>query len=493
MLSEIKGIVLRSGIYSIGNILLKAVTILLLPLYTRILTPSDYGILAVTSVISFILGVIISLSLHGFVSPLYFSGKNPKERMEGIGTLFVANILIGGAITSIIDQIGGFLFPLIVRDVPFYPYIRIAIWTTYFTLWQLIPLNLLQTQERSILYITLTIFGSLLQIGLIICFTVYLNQGVTGVLIGQMIAALVMIIPYTGIALRNMILSLKIDVLRQALVFSLPLIPHSLAGWILEFSDRMILQWYVPLDQLGLFSLAYSYASLHSLFSYAINMAWVPYLFRTDASEGEKAALRLGQMGTYFALVLCFIALCLNYATKPLIILLTTSSYYGAIDIAPWIIFGLLLSGLYYFPVGFLFLRRKTKIVPQVTAIPAFINVILNLWLIPAYGVIAAAWTTCLSYGVMLILVWLSSLRVYPVAYEYKRLAIIFLSTLVLWVFICWSTRWSNFWLEFTGGLIALFLFPFAINILGFFSDIEKQKIRTITITLLSRLNTKLH
>jgi O-antigen/teichoic acid export membrane protein len=487
MLSEIKGLASRSAVYSIGNIFLKAIGFFLLPIYTRLLTPSDYGILAVTSVVAVILALVSSLSLQGYVPSLYFSTADEQARRRGVGTLFLAVLVIGGLITLLVDQLGDLLFPLIFRDVPFHPYIRLAIWTTYLASWGLIPLRLLQTQEHSGRYILFTISGSLLQIGMALWFVIYMRQGVYGMLMAYLLATLFMLIPYVGLALRSLTPTFQVDVLKSALIFSLPLVPHALSGWILELSDRTILQWFVPLDQLGIYSLAYTYGMLMNLIAYAMNTAWVPFLFRIDANEGGAASQRLGQFGTYFALLLCLAALFLGLAAQPVITIMTPPAYHTAGHIAPWIVAGLLLSGLYYFPSSFLFLRRKTAIVPQITVIASVVNIALNLWLIPHFGVMAAAWTTFISYAVMLFLTWWFAFKAYPVVYEYKRLAVLVVITLLLWL-LGNGLPWPGFWFEFWGKLGLFLLFPALLGLFGFFSEKEKQHLEAWGVSIGHRL-----
>jgi len=487
MFSEIKSLAKRSAIYGAGDLSLKIISFLLLPLYTRFLSPAEYGILALANVVSFVASLLISLSIHGFVPIIYFNESGEKERREGVGTLFVSIVLLGGVITLSLDQLGSLFLPMVMRDVPFHPYIRIAIWTTYLTSWRIIPLTLLQIQERSGLYIAFSLSGSLLQIGLALWFLFHLHWGVTGILAGHLIAALVTAISYTALALRILTLSFKVNVLKNALIYSLPLIPHSLSSWLLELSDRTILQWYVPLDHVGLYSLAYSYGTLINMVANAMNLAWVPYLFRIDAEKGAKAAPQLAQIGTYFVMTLCLAALFLGLAARPTINLLTPPEYHDAGIIAPWIVAGILLSSLYYFPVNFLFLRRKTAIVAWITGISAVTNVISNLLLIPFYGAIAAAWTTFFSYGIMLLLTWWFAYKAYPIVYEYGRLTILFFITLNLWI-IGNSIPWSMLWFEIIGKLAILCLFPFLIKMCGFLSENERNHLRLLVTMLRTRL-----
>jgi O-antigen/teichoic acid export membrane protein len=295
--------------------------------------------------------------------------------------------------------------------------------------------------------------------------------------VAYLVAAIIMVIPYTGLALRNLTPAFELNVLKSALIFSLPLVPHSLSSWILELSDRVILQWYVPLDQLGIYSLAYTYGMLLSLVASSINFAWVPFILRIDACEGVAASQRLGQFGTYFALSICLGALFFSFAARPVITMMTPPAYHAAGQIALWIVAGQLLAGLYYYPVNYLFLRRRTSVIPWITVVAAIVNIGLNFWLIPYFGVIAAAWTTFIAYGVMLLLAWWFAFMAYPVVYEYKRLTILAVVTLSLWL-LGNGLPWPGFWFAIWGKLGIFLLFPVLLGVLGFFSEQEKQRIK---------------
>lgn len=473
--ADIKSLAGKSVVYGLGSIVLRAISFFLLPLYTRFLTPTDYGILAVTGIVGAILGVLLSLSLHSALNPIYFFSSDNKQRRANLGTVWLVLVLLAGCITFVLDQTGSYLFPLFFKNVPFTPYIRLVIWNGFLNTFSLVPLALLQMQERAKFYVALNIASVLLHIGLVIYFVVVRQQGVYGNLLGNLLGTLVMTMPYIWIALRNVRPTLQGEVLKRALAYSLPLVPHSLASWVLELSDRAILERFVPLDQLGLYSLGYTYATIMNMVAYAVNIAWVPFLFRTDAQEGDMARSRLARLGTYFTLFLCFTALILGLFARHVIEFMTAPAFHPAAQVAPWIVAGLLLSGLYYFPINFLFLKQKTSFVPLVTVLSGLLNVGLNVWLIPRFGIMAAAWSTFISYGAMLIFAWRLGLRIYPLPYEYVRLAKIGVVTISIWLIGNMVPVAGLLWILIAKSLLVL-LFPLALLALNFFTLTEKQR-----------------
>lgn len=465
---------------------MRALSFALLPLYTRLLSPADFGIIAVTSTVAAVLAIVFPLSMHGAMPRFYFSGQSQIERRQNGGTIWIAMLFSAASLALLLDRFGDIFFPLIFREVPFSPYIRLAIWSAFFNTLSLLPLNLLQIQERPGLYVFITVGGALLNIGLIIGLVVFERQGVLGYLLGLLLAGAFMGIPYLVLALHNVTVIIRWNTLKAILGYSLPLVPHGLAGWVLELSDRVILERYVSLGELGLYAIGYQFGTVMTLIASAINYAWVPFLFKLDAQEGESAKPRLARLVTYYTLALLWTALGLVLLVNELLIVLTAPGYHSAYRIVPWVVGGLLMNGLYFIPVNFLFLKAKTGLVPLVTISSGIVNVGLNLWLVPAYGIMAAAWATFVAYSIMLIMVWIASQRVYPFPFEYKRLGHIALATVMLAV-IGSNLRFSSITLETVAHGAVWLSLPVVLAVTGFLTSGEKEQALTFARRTITR------
>jgi O-antigen/teichoic acid export membrane protein len=127
----LKPLVGQSIIYGIGNMLPAAVGFLLIPIYTRFLTPTDYGILSFASVVSSILTIFFVLGLHGAVVRFHYDFlENENEQRAYYGTIWLFITVVSLILTLLIDWQGVMLFSLISNEVPFQPYGRLAIWST---------------------------------------------------------------------------------------------------------------------------------------------------------------------------------------------------------------------------------------------------------------------------------------------------------------------------------------------------------------------------
>lgn len=476
LLTDVKSIARKSLVYGAGSMLLRATAFLTLPLYTRALSPADYGIIAVTSMVSAVLGVLLPLGLHGALARLYFSHATEPERRGVSGTLWLAIGASAVGLAVVLDRAGGWLFGQLLTTVPFDPYVRLAVWTACFQALTLLPLNLVQMHERPGLYISLTGFTNLLMVAWMVYEVVILRHGVYGYLRGSFLASAVSVLPYAVYALRHVELRIRPSVLRAALKYSLPLIPHGLAGWALGLSDRAILERYVSLSDLGLYSIGYQLGLGLNMVVAAFNYAWVPFMFRMLSEDGQAAGARIVRLATYYALVICAAALGLALFAEEVLALLTPASYRGAAAITPLIVLGYFLNGLYIIPVNMLFWAEKTHLLPLITLTSGTVSIGLNLWLVPIYGVMAAAWATCIAYGVMLALVTVIAQRVYPLAYEYRRLALMCLVALGLYVAASLGLPLGGFWAR----AAAFALFPVLLFGAGFFTPEEREAARLL-------------
>jgi O-antigen/teichoic acid export membrane protein len=469
----------RSAIYALGLLLLRGMSFLLIPLYTRYLDRAEYGIVAVAASVTAVLAVLGPLSLHGALARLYFDARSGADRRRVAGALWVATVLAAGVLTLLLDRIGEQWAAALLPDVPFHPYIRLAIWTAFLTTFGLIPLNQLQIEERPGLYVKVTVAGTLITTLCIIWLVVVRGMGAYGYVLGTFIGSALLAIPYTVLAARMSTLGLHWNVTRAALTYSLPLVPHALAGWVLELSDRALLQRFVPLTQLGLYSLGYQLASLLTMAATAINFAWTPYMYGVVRDRADTAPAELGRMTTYYAAVLCVLGLGVALLGGDVLRLLTEPAYHPAYRVVPLIVLGLLFNGLYLVPANLLFLKSKTGLIPLVTIAAGAVNVALLLWLAPRVGIMAGAWATVAGYAVMLFLVWLVARSVFRLPYEYGRLGLLLAAAAAIFLATQALALPAN--AAGTAARVALWLlFPLTLFFLGFFRSGEREVLRRV-------------
>ena len=480
MITTLKKLGKLSLTYTLGDMVTKGAALLLLPLYTRFLTPDDYGILAIVLMVSGVMGMLISFGMMSAILRFHFLFDNEQQRQEFYGTLFLFLLLMPGLIVWSLDQFGESLFTSLFRQTPFQPYIRLGIWTAFFnTAFSILPPTLFRAREQAKRYVAFSLFKFVATTVFTIWLVVFQNQGAVGAAWAQFLASVLTAVPATAILLRQVRLNLHWRKLVPALAFGIPLIPHLLSYWALSISDRAILERHVSLDQLGLYSLGYQFGIAYNMIIISINNSLLPMFGRSANSNDELQ--RLSRIATYYILVIGTIGLAIALLAPKVIILITPPEYHSAGLIVPWIILGYSFLGFYYLPMNTLSMTvGKTRTVPLITITSALFNIGLNLLMVPRFGIIAAAINTALGYGALAVLMFVSAQKTRSLNYEYGRLSKIGLSIFFLFMV-------SNIIpdlvmpIALVMDMLLVCLLPFMLFLMGFWTEQEKRRLHEIS------------
>ena len=460
-----------SAVYGLGTALVRGLALALLPIYTRFLSPAEYGIVALTVTCTAFLGMLYPLGLRGAISRTYYSVGSSEELKERVGTLWIAMMLSSAVMALLLELTGPSLAGALLPEIPFYPYLRLAVWTAFLSVMGLTPLVLLQAQERAVPYVLLTLWTALTT-SAATAWLVIKGGGAEGYLQGALIGGALAALPSLALTARLIRPAFRLGVLLPALAFSLPLVPHALAGWMLEMSDRAILTRLLPLHDVGVYSLGYQLGAAMGLLTTSFNAAWVPFLFGTLREEGRGAHPKLTRLVTYYAILLCFVALGWSLLVEHAIRFIAGPGFQGAHRVTPWVVGGYVFGGLYLIPMSLLFWLRRTRVIPLVTLTAGAANIGLNLWLVPRYGAMAAAYSTLVAYAILLVLTFRSAARIHPFPYEYRRLGLVAGLALVLFL----AGRFLPFpspQLAVVGRVLLWLAFPFGLLGLGLFDRAE--------------------
>ncbi len=424
MLADIKRVLRLSSVYGGGDFLAKGMGLLLLPLYTAYLRPKDYGILAIVSAAVSIVSILLTFGLRGAAVKFYYD-LDGKERKDFYGTLWLFLILVPGIILVTVELFGGRPLNAFLGQVPYAPYGRLALWIAYISIALIaLPRELFLASERAIAYTGLNIGQFVLATGFTIWLVVGLRQGAEGALWARLIGAVGVGSVSAVYFRRASRFNLDVRLLKRALLYSLPLVPHFLSQWVLSASDRIILGRHVPLADIGVYQVGYQIGSVMLLLAIAGNNAIMPMYGRLDVTNHRNVE-KLMRMVTYYVLGLTAAGTGIVMFSREAIYLLTPADYHGANIVAPLVVLGCFFMGLYFIPVSVLILiAGNTRPVPVCTLIAALTNLGLNLWLIPKYGIVAAAATTAFSYFVMFLGISFSAQANKPMPYEYRRIGI---------------------------------------------------------------------
>lgn len=479
MLKNFLLLVKNSSWYLAGNFFLTFLGVILLPLYTRFLTPTEYGIIAIAASITALLSAFYQLGLIGAYSRFYFEYKDDQKELKRYISTIIWFIGLFGLVFTLLLAIFGRPIQALTPGVPFSPYIQLAICSSYFALFLQFRLVLYQSQQKAKLYTVLFVTSSIVQVLLTIYLVVLQKQGALGYikagLISQVVSASV------SLWLLRHYLAPVIDgvKLRLSLRYGLPLLPHALAAWMFSQSDRMILNGLVSTAEAGLYSIGYVIGSAMSMVAASVNFAWAPLLFSSMKDRGDAAKGEIARFATYWVLVMCFVFLLISIFSREIITVFAAPQYHEAYRVVPLIALGFLFGGFYYIVANPLFWAGKTAVIAACTITAGLLNVGLNFLLIPKLQMMGAATAAALSSLYCFGAVAYFSLRSLPFPYEYKRLLKVLAITAACYLLSLPIINLNGFWLPFAVKLVLIIvLFPLFIVLVRFLDEQEKRAAR---------------
>lgn len=487
MLRTIKKLGKLSAIYTIGDLVTRGVALLLLPLYTKYLSTEDYGILAIVNMVNVILIAIMPLGMTSVVYRFHHQFDTDEQRTKFYGAVSTFLFIFVSIIASLLLIFGRPLFELIFTQTPFAPYIQIAIIMAFLnSVFIIMPSQMLRVNQQALSYVAfrfLQFFGT---VGFTILLVVYLGYGVRGAVFAQLIGICITSIT-TGIyLLRHIKLNLNWRLIKPALSYSIPLIPHFVSHWILNASDRAILERNVSLNDVGVYSLGYQAGSVIQMLVAASNAAFIPLYSK---SAKDKSILdRIPRLGTYYVLIIATVAILFVSLADTLITLVTPNEYHGANIIIPWVVLACVAQSVYYLGVNVLGpIDGNSKPIPTVTMLGAAVNIVINILLVPRYGIVMAAMSTTVSYVFLAIAINLIARRSGSVVYEYDRISKIFIATSVAIAVKLYFTMFvsGNYILS---AVAAVATFMCLIMVSGMFRIEELSRVQTILISSKSKL-----
>jgi O-antigen/teichoic acid export membrane protein len=473
----------HSVVYGLGVAIGSVVGFFLIPLYTRYLTPGDYGVLQIFTATTSALSIVFILGITSALFRSYYLYDDADKKKETISTAFLFLTATSAVLTLLFIALAGSFSSLLFQSSEYTFYFRIIFLTLFCNTGVATGLAVLRAREQPTRYVLVTMTQVVISITLNIVFVMVLHKAVLGILEATLVAAAAIYLLLIAVVIRHAGFSFSRDELKRMLAFGLPLVPAGLSAWILTLADRYFLQFLSTPEQLGLYSLGYRFGLVvSSLIVAPFAAAWVPFAF--SIFKQETARQVYSRVFTYFVLVTMLAALALSVLSSQVLSIMATPAFHDAYKVIPLIALSYVLYGCYgILGMGF-WLMAKTRYSALVVGVSAMLNLGLNYLLIPGYGMMGAAWATLISYFVMAALGYVGSRRFYAVTYEWVRVAKICIAFGVVFggsLFI--TNTYSvvhSYIIVAVFKLIALLTFPIVLYLLRFYQPEEIKKTREI-------------
>ncbi len=477
MFHDLKNLTKHAVIYGLGNVLSRAVGILLIPLYTGVLTTDVFGVYAVFEVSIQLAAGVFHFGLPSSLFRWFNVESQKREKGALLFSAFSFIVILTSCLMLPFFLFGDYFSQLVFGTAEYSACFPAAALSILLQLVSLIPLTWLRQEEKSLRYILVTLLNFTVQLLVTIYLVAGQRLGVLGILLGQLSGAFLSALLLLPGFLKELVPELRPRELGRMLKFGFPLVFSGFSSRILNMGDRVILGLLTDLHVVGIYALGYKIAALiDTLFVNSFRTAFEPLAWRKAADANARRFL--ARMVTYMSFTLAWLALAVGLFSRGIIHLLAKdTSYWSAADIVPLVVAGVAIKGVFSVLRMGLQFSRKTGWIAAVVAGAAMVNVGLNFILIPDMGMQGAALATLLSFALMLIAGYLLMQRFYPVVIEYRRLLLIVAAVTVLF----WAGSFLNHFTlaeRILSKTALLTFYPLFLLAAGFFDKDEKARMR---------------
>lgn len=389
--------VLKAGVwYTISTVFVKAISVITMPIYTRLLSTHDYGVASTFSSWYSLMLIICSLDLEMSI------GRAKQDYGSGLKKYVGSLQVLSGLFSVILFSFCGIFLPQIsaLTEMNYGLLMILAVYLLFSPAVSFAQANY-RYEYRYKENIAIMIFISVTTVlaSLVLIYVMPTNK-YYGKVIGSAIPTVALGVYYWISGLNNGRLSINTSHWKYALTISAPMIIHSLSLNALSTSDRVVITKLVGAEATGIYTLAYQYALLINVVMSAVNQAWQPWFhdnyYVGNYEQIKKNANKLTVLG-------CFIGVgCVSLAPE-MISLLGPEEYKSGVWAVPPIVLGVVCQFLYTHYINVELHLKKTKYASYGTVIAAALNIGLNIVFVGKYGFVAAAYTTLFSYIVLLV------------------------------------------------------------------------------------------
>jgi O-antigen/teichoic acid export membrane protein len=409
------------AIYGLGDVAVQIINFLLLPLYVVYLSKTDYGIIALLAAVEAPAKLFFRWGIDGAFMRFWYDCKDDTDRQRLASTLFFFLLAVNGVLLVASVAAAPFLSERLLDGPGYTLALQLVLLNTFGIGFTFIPFHVLRMQNRPGEFSALTLARSLSTLLLRLVLIVGFGYGVMGIVIADVVVTgllMVVLLRWFAPLIRPMF---STEVLRRALRFGLPRVPHGFALQVMAVADRVILQQFRSLAEVGVYSMGVSFGLVPKIALGAFESAWAPFYYATSREAGAQRVFTT--VTTYGIAVLALMTAGLSAIAADLLDVMTGGRFVEAAPVVAWTAVGVFFYGVYLLTSIGLNITSHTKYYPVSTAVGALVNVSLNFLLIPGYGMPGAAWANGASYAVQSGIAYHFSQRFYPIPHEGGRIA----------------------------------------------------------------------
>ena len=410
-------------VYTLSNIIIKAGSIIFLPILTRILTVEEYGVIGSLGTITSFFTIILGLGLYNAqVKKCVVLKDNEKELGSYLSStnfflLFLNVLVVLFLFTPVSKNIFGGISGI--NKIDYNPLIIIAVVIAIVNVFNNMAVTFFRTYKKYFLVASGSIISFFLNYLLAIYFISKLKLGALGYVSANLAAVIILFLFYSKSYLGKFGLPLKGEYVKYSLVNGIPLIFIELTDQVVNLSDRIILLRFLDFKVVGYYTLAYTAGKILSVVTNSFISTWIPEFYEIMNRDPEdKSAVKVL---VQFAGILTIVSVLAQIFCPEVIHLIFPAKFYNAIIFIP-VILPVVVIQLFNCLDYFFHFHNESKYIIIFSFFSMVFNLVFNILYIPKYGALVAAWTTLLAFLLRAVMEMIVIKKRYNITFEYRKL-----------------------------------------------------------------------
>jgi O-antigen/teichoic acid export membrane protein len=483
MLNTVRSSLKNSIVYGLGNVAVKLIGFLLIPLYTdpKFFSVDDFGFIGLLDISGLVLIAFLGSSLPQSLNRWYWDKDHLGKQKTVFFMTLLMQILISVSFCLLLMPLARNFSAIILHTPDYGHIINLVIISAGLQAVNTIISTLMRLQSKSVLYTVTNLVKLVVVLTLTIYLIVFRKMGVEGIYLAQVIGNIFFIVILLGYTFKNITVSFDRALAKAMLIFGLPLLLANISGVALNVIDRYSLNSMDLMKYVALYTLAFKISSVLKLVIVdSIKMAVTPMIIQKINAPDNMRFYSKILLYSSFVLMLGIISVSL-FSFELIKVMAKSNQYWEAYIIIPILCLSVFFVNLKDISTNGLFIVKKTRILGSIVFIASTLSLFLNLIFIPLWGIVGAAMATLTAQLLYWLITYFYSQKEFHIPYEIRKIIIILV---VGGILSCAGLVINDLSLALRIIIksACIVSFPFILALFNFYEPVELQAIRGFVV-----------
>ena len=454
MFAQLKRLGADSLLYAFMNVGTKLIAFIMLPIYTNFLPPEKYGVLGLIDNWTSMLTFLIIFGTDSALAFFYFDTKDEAKRLEYVRNVMYFRLFVVFLLALVVVIAGPWISKVLLDDAHYVNLLYISIATLFVDTVTIVVLMVMRFDFITKKVVVYTVLKMLLMAIFSYLFLKYFITTAQGILLGRLLGFGIVFLLLLPSSIKYLKPKINRASLKEILKYAAPLVPASLAFWVIANASSFFLKAFHSTHEVGIYLAATRLATIITLLTSGVQMAWRPYSMSIKDKKNSPLLFSKVYMGL---LVLGIFGIMAIATVMPYLIVILGKEYFNSYQYVSIVSAATFLNFYYLIISTGLFFTKKTTAISVTFGIVAVVNTVLNIVLIPKFSIWGAVIAYLVAYMVANVFIFRKSQQAYYVPVSFGKMSFLFISMLAAVASIIYVQEHELNWVY----IIAAWLFVF--------------------------------